>query len=219
MQLVQVPSKPAVGPRFRQPDVAHIENRTGQEVLGGSVQPALHEQRVLAGRRATLLQPLDRSAAQRMITTALRVEIRGLLPQFVGELVPAQPKVTTLRVKRVEECVIPPAMTHLATRPPVRRMLDRFWSGWAKHGEGPCASTKSTQPGDVLAGQHAIGGVQGRLPDAEPPSQVTASTGAIHASAGEPTLRPQTRGLPAQNAARANESVPAIPCCMRRQRR
>jgi hypothetical protein len=46
-------------------------------------------------------------------------------------------------------------------------------------------------------GQHAIGRVQGRLPDAEPPSQVTASTGAIHASAGEPTLRPQTRCLPA----------------------
>ena len=76
MQLVQVPSKPAIGTRFRQAEVSRIENRTGQEVPRGSIEPAQHEKCVLAGRRATLLQPLDRSAAQRMITTAQRVEER-----------------------------------------------------------------------------------------------------------------------------------------------
>src|SRR5512143_2714905 len=77
VQLVQVPSKPAIGTRFRQAEVPRIENRTGQEVLGGSIEPAQHEKCVLAGRRATPLQPPARSAAQRMITTALRVEERA----------------------------------------------------------------------------------------------------------------------------------------------
>jgi hypothetical protein len=38
-----------------------------------------------------------------MITAALRVEIRRLLPQLVGELVIAQPEVATLCVVRIEE--------------------------------------------------------------------------------------------------------------------
>ena len=67
------------------------------------MEPTKHEERVLAGRRATRLQSLDRSAAQWVIATALRVEIRRLLPQMVGELVPPQPEVTTLCVERVEE--------------------------------------------------------------------------------------------------------------------
>lgn len=103
MQVVQVPPEPAVGTRFRQSDVTDIENRTVEEVLGCSVEPAQREQRVLTGRRITHLQSLDRPAAQRVITIALSVEMRRLLPQFVGKLVLAQLEVTTLRVQRAEE--------------------------------------------------------------------------------------------------------------------
>jgi hypothetical protein len=38
-----------------------------------------------------------------VIAVALRVELRRLVPQLVGQLVPSQPTVTTLLVERVEE--------------------------------------------------------------------------------------------------------------------
>jgi DNA-binding transcriptional ArsR family regulator len=46
--------------------------------------------------------PRDRSSAERVIHP-VHVELCGLLPQFVGELIPAQPPVTTLGVERGEE--------------------------------------------------------------------------------------------------------------------
>jgi hypothetical protein len=103
MQLAQVPPEPAVCACVRQLYVAHIVNRADQEVLRWPAEPPQHEERVLARRRAALVQSLDRSAAQRVISATLRVQLGGQLPQFVGELVPAESEVTALLVKRVEE--------------------------------------------------------------------------------------------------------------------
>ena len=87
MQAVQVPTQSTVGSRFRQLGVAHVHDRTGEEVLRRSVQPAQHEQPVLAGGRATLLQPGDRSSAERMIGSP-SVEVGRLAPQLVREFEP-----------------------------------------------------------------------------------------------------------------------------------
>jgi hypothetical protein len=67
------------------------------------MEPAQHEQRVLAGRGVTLSQSLDRSAAQWMVATPFGVEIRRLLPQLVGELVPAHVPFTAFDVEGIEE--------------------------------------------------------------------------------------------------------------------
>jgi hypothetical protein len=101
--FVQVPSQPAVGSRLGQSGVADVDDRTGQEVLRWSAEPSQHEQRVLARGRASLVQPGDRSSAKRVILSPLRVELRRLLPQFVGEFVPAQFAVAALGIECGEE--------------------------------------------------------------------------------------------------------------------
>ena len=55
-----------------------------------------------------------------------------------------------------------------------------------------CNFTPGPQ-GVGIAGQHAIGRVQGSLPDAKASSTTAATQGHLR-RAGEPTLRPQTRG-------------------------
>src|SRR5690349_18057231 len=46
VELVQVPPEPAIGSRFRQLDVAHVDDRTAQEFLWCPAEPTQHEQRV-----------------------------------------------------------------------------------------------------------------------------------------------------------------------------
>jgi hypothetical protein len=102
VEPVQVPPEPAAGSWLRQLDVAHVDDRTGEEFLRCPAEPAKHEQRVLTRGRTARSQPRNRSSAERVIH-ALCVELRRLLPQLVRELVPAQPSITTLGVERGDE--------------------------------------------------------------------------------------------------------------------
>jgi hypothetical protein len=65
--LLQVPSKPAVCSCRWQCHIAHVDNRTCQEVLRRTAKPPQHEQPILARGCPSLLQSRDRSTAQRMI--------------------------------------------------------------------------------------------------------------------------------------------------------
>jgi hypothetical protein len=91
MKFREIPPQPLICTRFREPNITHVYSRAHQEVLGWHLQPAQHEERVLAGGRIAKLQPLHCPATQRVITTALGVEIRGLVPQEVCKLVPPKP--------------------------------------------------------------------------------------------------------------------------------
>lgn len=48
-QLIQVPPQPVVGPWLWKPDVAYVDDRTGQEPLGCTIEPAQQEQGVFTG--------------------------------------------------------------------------------------------------------------------------------------------------------------------------
>jgi len=102
VELIQVPPEPAARSWLRQLDLAYVDDRAGEEFLWCPAEPAKNEQRVLTRGRTARSQPRDRSPAERVIH-ALCVELGRLLPQLVGELVPAQPSITTLGVERGEE--------------------------------------------------------------------------------------------------------------------
>lgn len=74
VQLPEVPTKAGIGCRVRQLRGAYIHSGSSEEVLRRSAEPSQHEQRVLAGSGTTLLQALQRPAAEWMVTTALGVE-------------------------------------------------------------------------------------------------------------------------------------------------
>jgi hypothetical protein len=103
MQLVQIPPEPACGARLRKPDIAHVDDRSGKELLRRPTKPAQYEHCVLAGGLTARAQTGDRSTAERMIINSVCVEVRGLLPQLISELVPAQAVIAACRVEGGEE--------------------------------------------------------------------------------------------------------------------
>ncbi len=103
VEFVQIPAEPTVGSRLRQPGVAHVEYGAAEELLGRPAEPAQYEESVLTRGRVTRAQSCDCTASKRMIG-AVGVELRRLLPELVGKLVPAQPPLTTAAIERSEEC-------------------------------------------------------------------------------------------------------------------
>jgi hypothetical protein len=102
VHLTQIPPQAAVRSCLRQPDIADVDNRADQEVLGRAADPSQDDQGVLAGHRVPLGGPDERSRAHRMIRE-LRVELRRLLREFVGQGDPVQPALGTLLVESGDE--------------------------------------------------------------------------------------------------------------------
>ncbi len=102
MELGEVPSESTVLAWVREPHVSDVQSRTGEELLRCLPEPAQQVERVLTRRLASRAQPGDRAAAQRVIV-ALGVELRGLIPQLVGKIVPAHIPVAARIVDRSEE--------------------------------------------------------------------------------------------------------------------
>ncbi len=101
VQLREIPAQTLVCSRFGSETsptstVDPIRNSSGAIASQRSMNSG-----VLARRRIPHSQPLHRPTTQSVITLPLRVENRGLLPQQVGQLVPAETASSSLLVQRV----------------------------------------------------------------------------------------------------------------------
>jgi len=104
MQLAEIPAKPSVRTGLGQSRVSDVDDVSGQKVLRRTVDPAQHEQRVLTGDVAALLEPRNRAWAKRAVRT-LCVELGGLLPERRRQLVPVESLAASLAIERAEERV------------------------------------------------------------------------------------------------------------------
>jgi hypothetical protein len=72
------------------------------ELLGCTADPAQHEQRMLTGNVVPSLHPANRLDGDRVIVTTF-VELRGLRPERLGDLRPAQFLLSPLTIQRLQK--------------------------------------------------------------------------------------------------------------------